>query len=162
MGGFWIFETPVLEIFGRGTLMYIALAVMLRLSPKRHTGNLSPNDMIALVIIASLAADGIRGDAESVPDLLLMVFVVMLWDYLFNLAEFCFPKWRSIAQDSPTLLIHDGVLLKDNLRKEQLTEQELEANLRKRGVEDISRVRQAILETDGHISVLEKSDADPR
>lgn len=156
MGETYLLETPLWEIAARGTAVYLAIALVLRLMPKRHAGNLSPNDMIALVIVGSLSADAIMGGVKPLPDLLLMVLVVILWDYLFNLAEYHFPRFRGIAQDSPTLLIHNGVLLQDNLRKEKLTHQELAANLRKQGVSDITRVKQAVLEVDGHISVVEK------
>jgi uncharacterized membrane protein YcaP (DUF421 family) len=156
MGETFILETPLWEIAARGTAVYLAITLVFRFMPKRHTGNLSPNDMIALVIVGSLAADAIMGEAKTILDLLLMVLVVILWDYLFNLAEYYFPRFRGIAQDSPTLLIHNGILLKDNLRKETLTEQELAASLRKQGISDITRVKQAVLEVDGQISVVEK------
>nr|MBF0681973.1 DUF421 domain-containing protein [Pseudomonas sp.] len=152
-----MFEVPVWEIIARGSLVYVAVAVVLRLVPKRQIGNIAPNDMIALVIVGTLAADAIMGDIKALPDIILMIVVILLWDYLSNLAEYHFPRYRGVAQDSPTLLIHRGVLLKDNLRKEKLTEQELIASLRKQGVTDIADVQQAILEVDGEISVVTKS-----
>ena len=113
-----------------------------------------PSDAWHLVI-GSLAADGIRGDAMSLGDLLLMGFVIVIWDYLFNLAEFYLPRLLNVTQDSPTLLIHNGQLLRKNLRKEKLTEEEVSANLRKHGINDIAEVRYAVLEVDGQISVIE-------
>src|SRR5690606_20224938 len=115
-------ETPLWLIALRGTVVYFAIWLVLRLMPKRSIGNLSANDVIALVIIGSLAADAILGEARSATDLLLMILVVLFWDHLFNLAEFHFPGFRRIAQHAPTLLIYKGVLLKDNLSKEKLTE----------------------------------------
>ena len=152
-------ETPLWEIAARGTGVYFAVAIMLRLIPKRQTGSLSPNDMIALVIMGGIAGDAIMGGGTEMPDLLLMILVIILWDYIFNLAEFHFPRFRRIAQDSPTLLIHNGVFLQNNLRKEKLTEEELIASLRKQGIADVDRVKQAVLEVDGHISVLEKESS---
>lgn len=152
-----MFETPIWEIVARGTVVYLALAVMLRLVPKRHIGSIAPNDMIALVIVGTLASDAIMGDVQALTDILLMIVVILIWDYLSNLAEYHFPRFRGIAQDSPTLLIHRGVLLRDNLRKEKLTEEELIANLRKQGVAEIANVQQAILEVDGQITVVEKN-----
>lgn len=134
--------------------MYIALAVLIRLAPKRHAGNLAPNDIIALIVVGDLASSAILGDATSAPDVLLMIGVVLLWDYLFNLLEYYVPRTRRIAQHTPTLLIHNGKVLESNLRKEKLTEEELAANLRKQGVGEVARVKQAILEVDGHISVV--------
>jgi uncharacterized membrane protein YcaP (DUF421 family) len=151
-----LITTPLWEIFARGTAVYLAITVMLRITPTRQTGSLSPNDMIAVVIIGSIAADAIAGDAQGIIDLLLMILVIMLWDYLFNLADFYLPRYRRIAQHEPTLLIHKGILLHKNLQKEKLTEEELMANLRKRGFAEIHDVRLAILEADGEISVLGK------
>lgn len=94
----------------------------------------TPLREIALVAVGSLAADAIRGEAKTVPDVLLPGLVVLLWGYLFNLVEYPFPRFRRIAQDTPTLLIHERRLLKDELRGEKLTEQELAANLRKQGI----------------------------
>lgn len=156
MGEAFVFETPIWEIVVRGTAVYLVITLALRVIPKRHIGNIAPNDMIALVIIGSLAADAILGEANTLPDLLLMVFVIILWDYLFNLAEYYFPRFRGVAQHAPTLLIHNGEILQGNLRKEKLTEQELAASLRQQGVSDITQVRHAILEVDGRVSVIGK------
>lgn len=156
MDGLFELDMPLLEILIRGSLVYFALAVILRLIPKRNAGNISPNDMITLVIIATLAASAITGEATALADLLLMVLVVVAWDYLFNLLEYRFPRLRRVTHHAPTLLIHNGKVVADNLHREQLTEEELQANLRKQGVDDISLVRQAILETDGQVSILLK------
>lgn len=153
-----VLDTPLWEIALRGSAVYLATSAIMRLIPKRQTGNVSPNDLIALVIVGALAADAIIGDTKGALEILLLLTVVLLWDYLFNVLEFHFPRFRRIAQDSPTLLIHEGRVLEASLRKEKLTREELEANLRKRGVDGIDRVRQAILEVDGHISVIPKDE----
>ena len=151
-----LFEIPIWLTILRGTGIYLVLAVILRVMPKRETGSLSPNDMIGLVIVGNLAANAIAGEATAAADLMLLVAVVLAWSYFLNLLEYHFPRWRTVAQDTPTLLIYDGKVLKENLRKEQLTEQELSANLRKNGVEEASEVHLAVLEVDGHISVVPK------
>ncbi len=153
-------QMPLSEILLRGSCVYLVVAMVIRLIPKRQTGNLSPNDLIALIVVGSLAADAIIGDASAMLDIVLMVVVVLLWDYAFNLVEFYCPRFRRIAQDSPTLVIHNGKVLKQNLRKEKLTDEELAASLRKQGVTDITRVRQAVLEVDGEITVIENDESD--
>ncbi|MCK0538459.1 DUF421 domain-containing protein [Alcanivorax quisquiliarum] len=156
MGQAYLLETSFWEIIARGSAVYFAVTILLRLIPKRQIGNIAPNDMIALVIVGSLAADAIMGEANSLMDLLLMVLVILAWDYLFNLAEFYFPRFRKKSEDSPTLLIHNGILLSRNLKKEKLTEEELIAHLRKQGISDPGQVKQAILEVDGEISVIKR------
>jgi uncharacterized membrane protein YcaP (DUF421 family) len=151
-------EAPLWETFLRGTVVYLAITLIVRFLPKRHMGKLSPNDVIALVIIGDLAGHAIVGEARAILDVLLLIVVVIFWDYVFNLLEYYFPRLRRVAQASPTLLIHNGHLLGENLRKEKLTEEELAANLRKQGVPDIAKVKQAVLETDGQITVIENED----
>lgn len=149
-------ELSLWEILARGTIIYLAIAVIIRFIPKRHTGSMSPNDIIALVLVGDLAGYAMVGETTSAPDVLLMIVVVLVWSYLFNVLEYYFPRLRSIDQHSPTLLIHNGHLLKANLAKEKLTEEELSASLRKQGVADISCVKLAILEVDGKLSVVRK------
>lgn len=148
-------ETPLWEILLRGTAIYLAIAVLMRVIPKRQSGNLSPNDVLALVIIGDLAGHGMAGESKSALELLLLIAVVAGWDYGINLLEYYFPRFRRVAQDSPTLLIHKGRVIKRNLAREKLTEQELDAALRKQGVDDVARVKQAILEVDGEITVIQ-------
>ncbi len=136
--------------------MYLVVAALSRIIPKRHAGNLSPNDLIALIIIGDLAGSGIIGDAKAPADILLLVLVVLAWDYALNLLEYYFPRFRRVAQDSPTLLVRNGKILGANLRKEKLTEEELRANLRKRGFLELDRIRLAVLEVDGQVSVVER------
>lgn len=151
---------PLWQIILRGTVVYIATTAILRLIPKRQTGNVSPNDLIALVIVGALAADAILGETRKVLDILLMVGVVLMLDYLCNLLQYRFPRFRHISQDSPTLLIYAGHVLERNLRREQLTIAELRASLRKQGIESVEQVKQAVLEVDGHISVIQKDAHD--
>lgn len=151
-----VFDNPVWHTVGRGTAIYFAIVFILRMIPKRETGSLSANDMIGLVIIGNLSGMAIAGDATSGPDLILLIVVVLFWSYAFNLLEYYFPRIRHVGQDPPTLLIYDGKIVRTNLTREKLTEDELFANLRKSGVSDVSSVQQAVLEADGHISVVTK------
>ena len=154
-------ETPIWEIVLRASVVYLGLAAVLRIVPKRQTGSLAPNDILALVVIGSIAASAILGAATSTLDLMLKILVIVLWDYLFNLAEYHWKWFRKVAQDSPTLLVHEGRVLEANLRREKLTEQELAAALRERGIGDLGEVRQAVLEVDGRISVIRRDEAEP-
>lgn len=149
-------ETPLWEIVARVLVVFFAVALLLRFIPKRYAGKLGPNDMVTMVIVGSMAGYAIRGEATRVPDLLLMALLVLALSYLLNVAEYHFPAMRGLSQDSPTLLIHNGEVQRKNLAKEKLTKEELEANLREQGVADVRKVKQAILETDGRISVVEE------
>ena len=57
-------------------------------------------------------------------------------------------------REAPTCLIRNGRFLRDAMRREMVTEEELLAELRKQGVSDVSQVRQSYLEADGQVSVV--------
>ncbi len=149
------FEKPLWEIVLRGTVAYMAIVVVLRVIPKRHLSGMSPNDIIAMVIIGGLTTDAIGGGSSSMLDYLLMAVVVILWSYLIDLAEFRFPGWRRLTRDTPTLVVHLGRPVRRNMRRERLTAEELAASLRVQGIEDIATVKQAVLEVDGQLSVIQ-------
>ena len=149
-------EMPLWEIALRGTVTWLGLVTLIRLVPKRNAGHISPNDMLILVVIGALAADAISGGSESAGDLLLMTAVVLLWGYLLDVLEYRFPVVRRLMRHRPATLVENGRLLRPNMRREMVTEEELMATLRKQGIADLSEVASAFLEADGEISVLKR------
>lgn len=146
------------EILVRGTVIYFALLALLRVVPKWEAGPSSIASMLFIVMIGDLAAGGVQGRADSVTDILLMVATVAMWAIVVDRLSYHFKWFRFLAQDSPTCLIRDGRLLRENLRRETMSEEDLKAQLRRRDVDDIAAVREAYLEPDGSISVVKKQD----
>ena len=158
MGDAFQFSMPAWQIIVRTSLVYLALVALVRVIPKRTTGNLSPNEMLALVLIGAVAASGIMGGTHSVADALLMVAVIVGWSYLFDLLEYYFPFVHRLLRDVQTPLVRDGRVLRKNLEREMITEEELMTALREKGAEDLSSVRAAYLEPDGQISVVKAAE----
>src|SRR5690606_27960051 len=105
-------------------------------------------------LIGSIAGDAIMGGSTSLGDLLLMIGVIVTLAYVFDLLEYRIPRFRAWLRDRETPLIEHGRLLRRNMRREMVTEEELMAVLRKEDIEKLSDVRSACLEADGEISVL--------
>ena len=138
--------------------MYLSIVFLLRVVPKRRSGSISPNDMIALVLIGALAGDAVMGGSTSIADILLMIAVVIGWGYLLDVLEYHFPLVHRLLREPQTALIRDGQILRRNLRREFVTEEELMAALREEGIEEPSMVRSACLEADGQISVIKTEE----
>jgi uncharacterized membrane protein YcaP (DUF421 family) len=145
---------PVPEILLRATLTYLLVCVLVRLIPKRQAGQMSPQDVIGAVIVGGLAVSGIAKDLSSMPDVLLMIGTILCWNFILDWVGDRFPGLRHLLHKPPTPLIRDGVLLRRNMREELVTEEELMAQLRKLGVHDIRAIREACVESDGTISVV--------
>ncbi len=152
----WIPEAPVLEKIFRAGLVYVFLFVALRLLGKRQLGEMAPFDLIVLLIISNVVQNAMIGRDDSLTGGLIGAATILALNYLVEELSFRFKKVRRLTEGEPALLVHNGRVLRRNMRKERLTEEELLSSLRKNGVADISRVHAAMLEPDGRISVIEK------
>lgn len=149
-------NTPLWEIALRATAVYCAVFLLLRIAPKRMFGEFSLADMLTLIIIGSMAKTGIVGDSKSIVEIVLLIAIVLIWDYIFNLLEYEFPFLRSVLRGRQTALIQGGRLMRGNMRREMITEDEIIASLHEKNVRDVSSVRFAYLEADGNISIIKK------
>jgi len=147
-------DTPLLEIILRGSLMYIALFLMLRFILKRQAGTVGITDLLVITLIADAAQNGMANDYSSISDGILLVGVIIGWSYLIDWLGYRFPRFQRIVHPGPLPLIKDGRMLRRNMRQELITEGELMTQLREQGIEDIRSVRSAFMEGDGRISVI--------
>lgn len=147
-------STPLPQLLLRGTVIYFAVMVVVRILPKRSLGNNSPVDMLALVIVGALVADAMSVGSESPTDFVLLAAVVAAWSYVINLLEFRFPSFSRVTDEAPRMIVRDGRLLYREMRKELITEEELMACVRRAGLKDIHEVACATVETTGEITLL--------
>jgi uncharacterized membrane protein YcaP (DUF421 family) len=145
---------PLGEIAVRATIVYFAVIALIRLIPKRNAGHVSPNDMLTLIVIGTLATDAIIGEGSSLADKLVMIGIIVAWSYLLDLLEYRVPALRRLLRDRQTILVDRGKMVRRNMRREMVTEEELMAVLRKEGIDDLASVRSACMEADGEISVI--------
>ena len=148
-------DTPLLESFIRGTIVYIAIFFLVRLIPNRQMGGVGMNDMLLIVLVASAATNSLAGEHKSITNGMVLVGTVILWSYLFNWLSYNFPSLQRLFQPSPKVIVRDGEMLEDIMQKELITEEELKGKLRRQGTSDISKVRKAYIESNGQISVIE-------
>jgi uncharacterized membrane protein YcaP (DUF421 family) len=152
-------STPLLEIFLRGSVMYLGLFALLRLVLKRESGAIGITDLLVVVLLADAAQNGLADDYRSIPDGLLLVATIVFWSWALDWLGFRFPVFQRLVHPKPLLLIRDGRLLRRNLEKELITEGELMSQLRLQGVENLGEVSAAYMEGDGRISVIQQNGA---
>jgi len=148
------FQLPIWLSITRTALVYLIVCVFMRLVPKRHAGRISPQDVVGAVIVGGLTVGAIADHDAGPPDLLLMICVILGLNYLLDSLGGRFPWLHRLLKEPATRLVHDGVIDREALRREMLTEEELHGQLRKLGVGDVQRVREAYLETSGDVSVV--------
>ena len=148
----------IAEMVVRGSLMYLALFVILRFVMKRQAGSIGLADILVIVVIADAAQNAFAKSYQSVTEGIVLVVVIVFWDFLIDWLGYRFPALRSILQPPPLLIISDGRIQRANMRREALSEDELMTQLRKKGLEKATDVRRAYLEADGELTVIPKAD----
>ena len=147
------------ELVIRGTVIYWFLFIIFRYIFRRDVGAIAVADVLLLVIIADAAQNAMAGGYETISDGFVLISTIISWNYALDWASYRFPAVRRFAEPKPLPLISHGRLLKHNLRREFLTPEDVESELRKQGVADISQVVSAHMEPDGQISVIRASPA---
>jgi uncharacterized membrane protein YcaP (DUF421 family) len=77
-------ETPLVEVVVRGTVMYLALFVLLRVVLKRQSAGMGMTDLLVVVLIADAAQNGMSGGYSSLPDGLVLVATILAWAYALD------------------------------------------------------------------------------
>ena len=131
------------EIVVRGSLMYLGLFVILRIMARRQAGHFGPADLLVIVLIADAAQNGLGKDYGSVTEGLALVLTIVAWEYLLDWISWRFPSTRPYLTPPSLTLIRDGRLIPQNLRKEMITEDELQSQLREQNVEDYEDIKLA-------------------
>jgi uncharacterized membrane protein YcaP (DUF421 family) len=132
----------------RTVIVYVALLLGLRLAGKREMGQMTPFDLVVILLIANAVQNAMVGPDTSVTGGLIV------GNYGVAEGRERLPWLRRAVEGTPTLLINDGKLVREHLRREGLDEDEVLMAIREHGVADVKDVRMAVLETDGSISIV--------
>lgn len=143
------------EIVLRGTFIYLLLFFVLRVL-RREAGALGISDLLVVVIIADAAQNAMSSDYKSVTEGAVLVGTIVAWDFFLDWLGYRFPAVQRLLRPAPLPLVRDGRIIRQNLRKEMITMDELMSQLREQGVESVEEVKRCYLEGDGHISVIKK------
>lgn len=147
-------QVPPLELVLRGTLMYWFLLLIFRFVLRRDPGSFGVADILMVVVIADASQNAMSGSYATVAEGWILVATLVCWNYALDWASSRWPLVHKLTEPPPLQLVKAGRVLGRNLRKEFLTREDLEAQLRQAGVDDIGVVRAAYLEGDGKLSVL--------
>jgi uncharacterized membrane protein YcaP (DUF421 family) len=151
-------DTSIIEIIVRGSVMYLALFTLLRIVLRRQTGTLGMTDLLLITLLADASQNAMAGEYRSLPDGIVLVATIIFWNYLFDWLSFKYEWFERLIEPPPLPLVKRGRLLRRNMRSELITEAALLEQLREQGVDDLSRVKLANIESDGRISVIEYSE----
>lgn len=152
--GVFSFTVSPLELVLRGTLMYWFLFILLRFVLRRDVGSLGISDFLFVVILGDAAQSGMIGGASSATDGMVLIGTLVFWSYMLDYMSFRFPAVQRFTSAPRLCLVRDGKPLRRNMRREFITDEELNAKVRQEGVEHLADVKLMFLEADGEMSLI--------
>ncbi|OGC79929.1 MAG: hypothetical protein A2145_05390 [candidate division Zixibacteria bacterium RBG_16_40_9] len=154
----WIFNQTLLEIVLRAAIIYVVVLIGIRITGKREVGQMTPFDLVLLLLIANAVQNAMVGPDTSITGGLVAAGTLLLVNVVVSYLVWRYKKIRKVVEGTPSLLIHSGKIIKQNLAKEKVPLEALHQALREHGVATIEEVKLAVLEIDGTISVLKNQE----
>ena len=138
----------------RTAFLYLVLVLSVRLMGKRQIGQMEASEFVVTMLVADLASIPMQDSAIPLLSGLVPIFTVLGMELVLSWAIMKSVVMRRFFCGKPVILIDNGKILRDNLRRTRVTLDELTGHLREKDVLDIRTVQFAILENDGSLSVF--------
>lgn len=146
----------MLATFIRSIVLYIIVLIVMRLMGKREIGQLQPFELAIAIMIADLASIPMSDIGIPISNGIIPIMGLLVMHLLISVINLKSSKIREFICGKPTILIYQGKIDEQKLKKERFTLNELEEKLRSSNVTNLGDVEYAILETSGDISVIQK------
>ena len=138
----------------RAIILYLVLIAGMRLLGKRQIGQLEPSEFVLAMLIADLASVPMQDNGIPLLSGLVPILTVLSLELTLSGLTMTSVRFRRLLCGKPVILIENGRLIQENLRRTRISLDELTAKLRLKDVLDLTTVQYAILETDGSVSVF--------
>jgi len=145
-----------MDIVLRATVTFAALYLLLRLLGKREIGQLTPFELVVIVVMGDLVQQGVTHNDFSLTGSILAIATFAFWALVMSWATYLSPRLETLLDGRPQVVIRNGELIQANLRRDRMTLAEVEAEMRLAGIAQMKDVAWAILETQGKISFIRK------
>lgn len=147
-----------MDIILRATVMFALLYLLLRLLGKRELVQVTPFEMVVLIVMGDLIQQGVTHNDFSITGASLAIGTFAFWGIILSWLTYLFPKFGKILEGEPRIIIQGGKLVETNLRRDRMTRAEVESEMRLAGIAHMRDVEWAILEPQGKISFIKRAD----
>jgi uncharacterized membrane protein YcaP (DUF421 family) len=150
----FVLGLPVLEKILRPIVIYAFLVISLRLSGKRELVQLNPFDLVVLLTLSNTVQNAIIGEDNSVSGGVIGATSLLIVNYLVVRFLYNHRKLEQLVEGKADVLIDNGKVRTEHLKRELITMQQLSAAARKQGFDDLSDVQQCVLEPGGTLTFI--------
>jgi uncharacterized membrane protein YcaP (DUF421 family) len=150
---------PWWELVLRCAAIYLALLLGFRLFGKREVGQMTLFDLVVVLLVANAVQPAMTGPDSSLLGGLVIIATLLSLNSLISFVRVRVPLVNRLVEPSPVVVARNGRWLKEVLKKQELTDNEVMAALREHGLESVSEAKEVVLEADGSLSVVPKDAA---
>jgi uncharacterized membrane protein YcaP (DUF421 family) len=141
----------------RVAIVYFALLVLVRLGGKREIGQLGPLELLAMLILSETVSPALTAEDTSLTASLTASATLLLLTGIVGRLKYRSRRIERWLDGGPVVLVRDGKLIAAGMRKERITQAELDEALRRNGLEKVDEVALAVAEQDGEINVVKRA-----
>src|SRR5204863_6334516 len=146
-----------MDLVLRAIVLFAAVYLLLRVVGRRELAQMAPIDFVLLIVLGDAIQQGLTQDDYSVTGAMIVITTIAAIQVSVSWFAFRFKRVRHFLEGEPLVLVQDGELLNENLRRARLAPEELAEEARISQVASLSDVAWAILEPSGKISFIPKS-----
>jgi len=150
----FVLTLPIAEKMLRPIVVYVFLIIGLRIAGKREMAQLNPFDLVVLLTISNTVQNAIIGEDNSVTGGVIGAATLLVVNHIVVRFLYNHEKLDRLIEGDPDVLIENGKVRMDQLKKELLTLSELEAAAHKQGFESLDSIDRAVLDPGGTVSFV--------
>lgn len=145
-----------MDIVMRASVMFAMLYLLIRLLGKRELGQMTPFELVLLVVMGDLIQQGVTHNDFSLTGAMLAICTFAFWALVLSWTVYLFPRAKDLLDGAARVIVRDGEIVTSALRRDRLTRDEILSEMRLAGIGRLSSVAWAILEPQGKISFIKK------
>ena len=147
-----------MDIVLSATIIFFALYVLVRLMGKRELAQMTPFELIVLVVFGDLVQQGVTHNDFSLTGAILAITTMGFWALALSWLTYHSRRAESLLDGEPRVIVRGGQIVAENLRRDRLTRAEILSEMRLAGIAQLSDVAWAILEPRGKMSFIQRSE----
>lgn len=145
-----------MDIALRALFLYVFVVFVMRVLGRRELSSLTAVDLVLLIVLGDAIQQGLTQDDYSVTGAVIAVSTISAIQVFSSYLAFRSKRARKVIEGEPIVVIQDGKVLENNLKRERLTEDDVAEEMRMQQIATFDEVQWAILETNGQISFVKK------
>jgi uncharacterized membrane protein YcaP (DUF421 family) len=146
-----------MDIVFRAVFLYLFVIFVMRVIGRRELSSMTPFDLVLLIVLGDAIQQGLTQDDYSVTGAVIAVSAIATMQVLTSYLSFRSKRIRTVMEGNPLVIVDRGELVRKNLVRERMTEDEVAEEARQQEISSLDEVEWAILEANGQISFIKKS-----